>query len=85
MRNADARFSRLSAGDPLAIDSINEYIDLYHQLMDSLNLDERILKVLKKLSEEGSVSLDDLTVSDLENFKNLGFTKKLKIMIDTKQ
>ena len=84
MRSVDASYNRLPPGDPLGIDLINEYLALYHQLMDSLDLDDRILKTLKQLSERGSVSLNDLTASDLEVLRNLGFTKKMKVILDTK-
>lgn len=74
-------FNGNKAGISKSIKAIDEYIMIYNELVDKLNLSEDVLRFLKLLTSAQKVTLDNLSIDIFEWLKKSGFSDKITLNI----
>jgi len=82
MRNAQLRINNSKPGSKEAVEAIDSYLRHFNSLISSIQLDDEVLAFLKDLSENGSVSLNQISNDCLKKLQNETFASKLKIVIN---
>ena len=82
MRTAQVNINKSKPGSKEAIDSIDSYLRHFNNLITAIQLDDEVLAFLKVLSENGSVSLSQLSNDCLRKLQSEAFANKLKIVIN---
>lgn len=77
-----AAFSSAKIGAPTAVEAIKEYIKIYDDLMNKLNLKDNVSDFLKKLASGERVSIFDMDDDVYKWIKESGFANKIVLKVN---